>query len=72
MRGLDRVPLEDRHVLVRGGVEHDVGLVPLEDRAQPRTVADVGEHRLGVGEVVDHRLVQQALVAVEEQQPAGR
>jgi len=30
-------------VLVRGGVEHHIGLVPLEDLAQPALVADVGE-----------------------------
>ena len=67
MRGLDRVALEDRDVLVRGGVEHDVRAVPLEDRADARTVADVGEHRLGActGEVVGDGLVQEALVAVE-------
>ena len=67
VRGLDRMPLEDRDVLVRGGVEHDVRAVALEDRADARAVADVGEHGFGVGEVVADGLVQQALVAVEEQ-----
>ena len=71
VRGFDRVALEDRHVLVRGRVEHDVGPVALEDRRDARPVADVGEHRLGLGEVVADRFVEQALVAVEEQQPAG-
>ena len=32
---LDRVALEHRHVLVGGGVEHDLGPVALEDRAEP-------------------------------------
>ena len=62
-----RVRLEDRHVLVRGGVEHDVGLVPLEDLAQPALVADVGEDRLGLVER-RHDLEEEAVVAVEQEQ----
>ena len=54
-------------MLVRGGVEHDVGLVALEDLAQAALVADVGEDRLGLVERRDD-LEEQAVVAVEEQQ----
>ncbi len=67
--GLAGVAFEDGHVLVGGGVEHDVGAVPVEQLAQPLTIADVEQDRLGVGERTDHHLVQQALVPVEQQQP---
>ena len=65
-----RVRLEDRHVLVRGGVEDDVGLVPVEDLAQAALVADVGEDRLGLVERRDH-LEQEAVVTVEQEQAGG-
>ena len=47
---LDRVRLHQRHVLVRGGVEDDLGPVALEDLPQLRAVAAVGEHRDARGE----------------------
>ena len=40
---LARVVLEQRHVLVRGGVEHDLGPVAVEHRVEERGVADVDE-----------------------------
>ena len=70
LHGFGRVRLEDRNVLVRGGVEHDVGLVALEHFAQPALVADVGEDRLGLVER-RHHLEQQAVVAVEQEQAGG-
>ena len=42
---LERVRLHQRHVLVGGGVEDDVGPVALEDLLQPLAVAHVREHR---------------------------
>jgi hypothetical protein len=47
------------------------GAVALEDLAHPRAVAQVGEHRLGVGKGVADDLVEQRLVPVQQQQPAG-
>ena len=40
-----RMRLQDRHVLVRGGVEHHVRASPVEDGEHPLPVADVGEDR---------------------------
>ena len=70
LHGFGRVRLEDRNVLVRGGVEHDVGLVAFEDLAQPALVADVGEDRLGLVER-RHDLEEEAVVAVEQEQAGG-
>ena len=42
-----RVELEQRQVLERGGVEHDLGPVLLEHLEDPVAVADVGEHERG-------------------------
>ena len=44
---LGRVELEQRQVLQRGGVEHDLGPVLLEHLEDPVAVADVGEHERG-------------------------
>ena len=45
---LARVPLEQRQVLERGGVEHDLGPVLGEDLAERSGVADVGDDGLRV------------------------
>ena len=54
--GLDRVLLEQRHLLVRGRVEDDVGPMPLEHVERARQAAHVGEH----GHDLDSRVVQVA------------
>ena len=46
---LERVLLHQRHVLVGGGVEDDVGLEPLHDLEHPLALAAVGKHRLERG-----------------------
>ena len=74
---LARVPLEQRQVLERGGVEDDLGPALGEDlRAMPLGVADVGEDEVAVveqGPAVERELdgVQGRLVAVEHDQLAG-
>ncbi len=71
---LDRlrgVRLEDRNVLERSGVEHDVGPVALEDVLQPPLVANVDEKRVAGGHG-RHRLEKETLVAVEQQELARR
>ena len=68
---LARVVLEQRHVLVRGGVEHDVGAEPV---GRPRTrvaVADVGEHLLRRHVEAGGGVVQVGLVVVEEDELGG-
>ena len=69
--------LEQRQVLERGGVEHDVRAALLEDLDHAVGVADVGEDRVGRVEqrpTVDRQLhlVERALVAVEHDQLGGR
>ena len=77
--GLERVRLHQRHVLVRRGVEDDLGPVALEDLPQLRAVAAVGEHRHARGELA---LVDELALDLEERRsrrsrraraaPAGR
>jgi hypothetical protein len=43
--GLTRRILEQRHVLVRGGVQHDRGRLAREHRLDGGGIAQVGEHR---------------------------
>ena len=63
--------LEQRHVLVRGGVEDDVGAESVEHLEEHVAVADVDQHLLGL-HVEDRRgVVEVGLVAVEEHD-AGR
>ena len=45
--GLAGIELHQRHVLVGGGVDDDLGLVLLEDRLDARPVGDVADQRLG-------------------------
>src|SRR5690625_366358 len=45
-----RVQLHERHVLVRRGMEHDVGPQPPEDVVEPGTVLDGADHAV-VGDV---------------------
>ena len=68
--GLHRRLLQQRQVLERGGVEHDLGLDFGEDFVEAVGVADVGEDQLVAGQVraaVDAQLhgVQGGFVAVE-------
>ena len=48
---LERVRLHQRHVLVGGGVEDDVGLEALHHLEHPVALLAVGEHRLDPAEV---------------------
>jgi hypothetical protein len=71
---LERVRLHQRHVLVRGRVEDDVGPVALEDLAQPPLVAHVGEHGHARAEAaLVHELAldleERALGLVDEHDP---
>ncbi len=48
-QALQRVGLDHRHVLQRGGVEHQFGATSLEHGADARLVADVGDAATGGG-----------------------
>ncbi len=56
-------------MLVGGGVEDDLRPVLLEDPVDLLLVGDVGQHGLGVVQALEGELVQQRLVAVEEDEP---
>ncbi len=60
---LERVRLDQRHVLVRRGVEDDRGAVALEDLTHPVAIADVGEYGHARGELA---LVDELALDVEE------
>src|SRR5581483_4260881 len=73
---LQRVRLEHADVLVRGGVEDDLGPVALEDLPHLRPVAAVREHGDGGGEValVDELaldLEERRLTLLDEDEPRG-
>ena len=73
---LGRAAFQQRQVLERRGMEHDVGPEPLEDLPDPARVADVGQHGLlGIeqGPPVQRELdrVQGRLVAVQHDQLRG-
>ena len=60
--------LEDRHVLVRSGVEHDLGLHLLEDAARDSPVANVAQNGIGLERpmhATSQGVVQMRLVVVE-------
>ena len=60
--------LEDRDVLVGGGMEHDLGTVFLEQRVEPLPLADVRENRdhgHDLGQL-GQELVQVRLVVVDD------
>ena len=61
LQRLDRMVLEDGHMLVRGGVKHDVGAVVVERAVDAIAVRDVGEHELGFGQLC-RRLAQERVV----------
>ena len=73
LQRLGRVPLQQRQVLQRSGVEHDLRLELLEDLPDAARVADVGQHRpVGVQQRAPvqgqlHR-VQRRLVPVQHDQ----
>ena len=58
-------------MLVRGGVEHDVGLQPPHERGDAVAVADVGEVELGRALELTVHVVQVGLVVVEQDQAGG-
>ena len=64
--GLARVALQDRHVLVRGRVEDDLGAHVGEHRFDHRGVTDVGERHLRVAPERLDRVVEVGLVVIEE------
>ena len=69
--GLARVVLEQGHVLVRRGVEHDVGPVPAEHVEDHVAVADVGEHLHRRRVEPSRGVVEVGLVVVEQHEPCG-
>src|SRR5581483_9209051 len=73
---LARIGFHERHVLVRGGVEDDIGLHLREDRVQAALVGDIADDGMDGGgqaaivQAVDHR-VEVVLVALVEHQLRG-
>ena len=73
--GLHRIRLEHRDVLVRSGVEDDLRMVALEDRAHLHAVAAVGEHCahrrvVALLEKLALDLEERRLALVDEHEPA--
>ena len=72
--GLARVALEDRHVLVRGGVEHDLGAARVRRRRRPprrRGCRRARSRPTSAGLEGLDRVVEVGLVVVEQHQARG-
>ncbi len=71
MGRLRGVALEDGNVLVGGRVEDHLGPGLLEQGDHPVAVAQVEQDGLGASERADRDIVEERLVAVEEQEATG-